>query len=50
MELPVVLQFGSRTGSYLALVLFCLISVVLSVAIASVVARGALAQGGDVAA
>jgi hypothetical protein len=46
MELPVVLQFGSRTGSYLALVLFCLIFVVLSVAIASVVARGARLRRG----
>lgn len=41
MELPVVLQFGRRTGAYLALVLFCSVFVVLSVAIAGGAARGA---------
>lgn len=41
MELPVVLEFGSRGGSYLTLVLFCSVFVVVSVAIAGGVARGA---------
>ena len=40
MELPVVLQFGSRTGSYLALALFCAVFAVLSVALAGGIARG----------
>jgi hypothetical protein len=46
MELPTVLQFGSRIGSYLALVLFCLVFVILSIAIARIVARNARLHGG----
>lgn len=46
MELPMVLQFGSRTGSYLALVLFCLVFMVVSIAIARIAARSARLQRG----
>ena len=41
LEPPVVLQFGSRMGSYLALVLSCAVFVVLSLAIADELTRGA---------
>jgi hypothetical protein len=41
MELPVVLQFGSRAGTYLALALFCSVFLVLSIAIAGGAARAA---------
>jgi hypothetical protein len=47
MEPPVVLQFGSRMGSYLARVRFCAVFVVLSLAIADGLTRCSSTQAHD---